>query len=58
MPRTSKLPPYRLYRASGQALVHIGGKDVYLGVHGSEESKQRYEEIVRQHLAEQAKAGR
>jgi site-specific recombinase XerD len=56
MPRRRGLPPYRLHKHSGQAVCHIGGKDVYLGLHGSEESKKKYEDIVRHYLAEKAKA--
>jgi hypothetical protein len=52
MPRRSTIPTYQLHRGSGQAKVRINGKDYYLGPHGSEESKQRYEEIVRKLLTD------
>ena len=56
MPRRRGLPPYRFHKHTGQALVHVQGRDVYLGPHGSEESKRKYEEIVRKILANQASA--
>jgi integrase len=40
MPRIGQ--QYRLHKASGQAFVSLGGKRVYLGRFGTEESKQRY----------------
>ena len=39
-------PSYRLHKASGQAVVTIGGKDHYLGVHGTPESRLRYERLI------------
>jgi len=42
-----KTPSYLLHKPSGQARVRIAGKDIYLGVYGSAESRQRYGEIVR-----------
>ena len=52
MPRRFVVPAYQLHRGSGQAKVRIRGKDTYLGPHGSEGSKQRYEELVRQLLTD------
>jgi integrase len=37
---------YRHHKASGQAFVSLGGKRVYLGKYGSEESKQRYRMVL------------
>ncbi len=34
-----RTPGYRLHRPSGRAIVTLNGKDHYLGVHGSTESK-------------------
>jgi hypothetical protein len=31
----TKTPSYRLHKGSGQAVVTLSGKDIYLGVHGS-----------------------
>ena len=52
MPRlTHQVPSYRLHRASGQAVVNLGGRDIYLGQHGTHESQTRYEQLVAQWLA-------
>lgn len=40
------IPSYRLHEASGQAVVTILGKDIYLGVHLSPESLLRYGEVI------------
>jgi hypothetical protein len=43
MPRlTSSNPSYRRHKASGQAVVTLGGQDVYLGPHGTAASKREY----------------
>jgi integrase len=39
-------PKYRLHRASGQAVCTIGGRDHYLGPHGSPESYERHKHLV------------
>ena len=39
-------PKYALHKATGQARVRINGKSIYLGPHGSEESRRRYDELV------------
>lgn len=31
MPRNFRIPSYRLHKPSGQAVVTINGKDIYLG---------------------------
>lgn len=52
--RPTTNPKYRLHRRSGQAVVtlpdvHTGKrKDVYLGIHGTDKSMVRYDEVVRQ----------
>ena len=47
MPRLSvKAPKYRLHKPSGQAVVTLNGRDVYLGAYGSPESKARYNQLV------------
>lgn len=52
MPRlTSRLPSYRHHRASGQAVVTLGGRDIYLGRHGSPESRASYERVMAEWLA-------
>lgn len=48
MGRPKGVPKYLRHKASGQAVVRIDGRDVYLGVYGSPESRKRYaEEIAR-----------
>lgn len=46
-----KIPGYRLHRASGQAVVTIHGRDIYLGVHGTEASRREYDRVILDHLA-------
>jgi hypothetical protein len=41
-----RLPSFRLHKASGQAVVTLQGKDTYLGVYGSAESKARYSRLL------------
>lgn len=40
------MPSYRLHKATGRAVVTIGGKDVYLGQYGTVESRLRYSNVV------------
>lgn len=44
--RAKKAPRYCLHRASGQAVVRIGGRDHYLGRHGTPESRARYDQLI------------
>lgn len=46
-----KVPAYRLHKATGQAVVTLGGRDVYLGKHGTPESQQQYHRAVAEWLA-------
>jgi integrase len=41
-----KPPSYRLHRGSGQAVVTIDGRDIYLGKYRSLESRGRYERLI------------
>ncbi len=43
---TPRHPSYRLHKASGQAVVTIDRKDHYLGLHGTPESRLRYERLI------------
>ena len=46
----SRFPAYpRRPHSSGQARIKIQGKHVYLGRHGSQESRQKYAELARRH---------
>jgi hypothetical protein len=52
MPRlTNSNPSYRKHKASGQALVTIGGQDMYLGPHGTKTSKSEYDRLIGEWLA-------
>jgi integrase len=39
-------PSYRLHRPTGQAVVTLGGRDYYLGRHGTPESRVEYDRLV------------
>ena len=45
-----RTPRYLLHKATGQARVRINGKDLYLGKHGSPESRAKYDEVVAEWL--------
>jgi integrase len=52
MPRTkSDIPSYRRHRASGHAVVTLNGRDIYLGRHGSPQSRAEYDRVVNEWLA-------
>ncbi len=52
MPRLRfKVPKYRKHRASGQAIVTLGGIDHYLGPHGTKASKTLYDRLIAEYLA-------
>jgi hypothetical protein len=53
--RKKQIPAYQLHGHTGQARVKIEGKDHYLGPFGSEESKQKYQEIVRDLIERRAR---
>lgn len=46
-----KVPSYRLHSASGNAVVTLGGRDHYLGRHGSPESRAKYDRLIAEWLA-------
>lgn len=47
-----RLPKYRHHKATGQAVVWLGGRrDVYLGKHGTPESKREYQRLCAEWLA-------
>jgi hypothetical protein len=41
-----RAPRYRLHKSTGQAIVTIDGKDIYLGKHRSAASREAYRRIV------------
>lgn len=50
MPKLSP-PKYRKHKASGQAVVTLGGKDHYLGPYGAKASKAEYDRLIAEWLA-------
>ena len=38
-------PGYCLHKPTGQAYVNLGGKVIYLGKHGSDESREAYNRV-------------
>ncbi len=53
MPRKSGcIPAYSLHRSSGQAIVRIAGHDHYLGLHGSPESREKYDRLIAEWLSQ------
>lgn len=46
----ANLPTYRLHKASGQAVVTLGGRDFYLGSHGTPESRSKYQRVIREYV--------
>lgn len=48
MPR---IPKYRHHRGTGQAVIWLNGRDVYLGKHGTPESREMYDRLVAEWLA-------
>jgi hypothetical protein len=52
MPRLSdSIPKYRKHRATGQAVVTLSGRDIYLGPHGTQASKREYDRLTGEWLA-------
>jgi integrase len=51
VPVPARTPSYRLHRPTGQAVVTLNGRDVYLGKHGSPVSLAEYDRLVGEWLA-------
>jgi integrase len=47
----TRTPKYRLHKPTLQAVVTLGGKDIYLGRYGSIESKSEYDRLIAEWLA-------
>ena len=45
-----RIPSLRVHHASGQAIVTLAGKDIYLGPAGSQESRTAYDRIIAEWL--------
>jgi hypothetical protein len=50
-PALRRPPSYRLHKSTGQAVVTINGKDIYLGRHGTPASVQLYDQTIAKWLA-------
>ncbi|MFP6667591.1 MAG: site-specific integrase, partial [Pirellulales bacterium] len=48
--KTRKIPSYRLHKPTGQAIVRLAGRMHYLGTHGSDSSRQKYDQLIAEWL--------
>jgi integrase len=48
--KSRKIPAYRLHKPTGQAVVRLDGRDIYLGKHGTEASREKYRRTVAEWL--------
>lgn len=51
MPKPKRVPSYRLHKPSAQAVVDLNGESYYLGEHGTEHSKAKYDRLIAEWLA-------
>ena len=52
MPRLkNKVPSYRLHKVTGQAVVTLNSRDIYLGAYKSPESREAYQAALNEWLA-------
>lgn len=49
--REARTPSYRRHKPSGQAVVTIDARDVYLGKYGTKSSRQKYDRLISESLA-------
>lgn len=49
--RKPRVPSYRFHKPSGNAVVTISGRDIYLGEHGTAASKEKYDRHISEWLA-------
>jgi len=54
--RTRRIPKLTRHKASGRAVVRLGGKDLYCGKFGTTEAQKRYHQAVVRWLAEDSQA--
>ncbi|HUU70941.1 MAG TPA: hypothetical protein VM223_22860 [Planctomycetota bacterium] len=45
-----RIPPYRLHKPSGRAIVTLAGRQIYLGRYGTEDSRREYERLIGEYL--------
>ncbi len=48
--KSRKIPAYRLHKPTGQAVVRLDGRDIYLGKHGTQPSREKYRRTVAEWL--------
>ncbi len=53
-----KIPGYRLHKPTGQAVVRLDGRDIYLGKHETEASREKYRRVVAEWLSGTPQAAR
>jgi hypothetical protein len=46
-----RIPSYRCHKPTGLAVVWLDGRDIYLGDHGTPESRERYRHVIAEWLA-------
>ena len=51
MPESTRVPSYRMHKASQQGVVTLGGRDHYLGKHGTPSSRRAYNQLIAKWLA-------
>lgn len=49
--KPSSVPSYRRHKQSGQAIVTLSGRDHLLGPHNSKQSRQKYDRLIAEWLA-------
>ncbi|HAU36316.1 MAG TPA: site-specific integrase, partial [Phycisphaerales bacterium] len=49
--KSPRIPKYRLHAPSGLGVVRLNGRDIYLGTHGTKESRQEYGRLINEWLA-------
>ena len=48
---SAQIPQYRLHKPTGRGVVRLNGRDIYLGTHGTPESKERYRQVIAEWLS-------
>ncbi|MEL6497598.1 MAG: tyrosine-type recombinase/integrase [Planctomycetota bacterium] len=49
--KTNRLPKFALHKASGQARVCLGGRDIYLGPYDLLATREKYDRLIAEYLA-------
>jgi integrase len=56
MPKQARVPSYRLHKGSGQAVVVLDGKSIYLGKWNSPQSRSEYDRVLAEWLDQRHQA--